>query len=291
MESFNPFSNSISTTFPSKAFSKHAKVSNLFRNSILRQPPQNTPSKLPPTFNPFQNSIQVSQTPPTFNSSLISTISTTEIISTLQQHSSSTLPTIQPFSTPTPPTLVSMSASTLPSLRSSPISPRSTKRQNPFPMPPRSAKRQKLFSIPNPPLLHLQEFENPKTTEDTEATKAITFALGLLEVEFKLREKASQEFPPDITSSHIRTAISKYENEMSSALNKSICSCCGRIVATTDIYKIVDSDNIVLLLQYNLDHCGHNENYWNFCTFCYNALQCGNIPKFSSQNILITAES
>ena len=38
--------------------------------------------------------------------------------------------------------------------------------------------------------------------------------MGLLEDEFKLRETASQEFPPEISSSHIRSSISKCEDEI-----------------------------------------------------------------------------
>jgi len=41
-----------------------------------------------------------------------------------------------------------------------------------------------------------------RITEDVGASKAIELAISLLEDEFKLRERASKEFPPEISSSH-----------------------------------------------------------------------------------------
>jgi hypothetical protein len=46
-----------------------------------------------------------------------------------------------------------------------------------------------------------------RVVEDARASEAVRLAVGLLEEEFKARETASREFPPDISSSHIRTSI------------------------------------------------------------------------------------
>jgi hypothetical protein len=48
-------------------------------------------------------------------------------------------------------------------------------------------------------------------------------AVGLLEDGFKLREAASEAFPPEITSSHIRASVTIYEDEMSAKSVRSIC--------------------------------------------------------------------
>src|SRR5579871_2085031 len=167
MESFDPFLNSMSTP-----------TSELFINSIPRQLPQRAPSKLPPTFDPFQNSILPSK-----------------------------------------------------------------------PVPPLELPSKRRY-----PLLANLKIKQQRTAEDTRALEAIKFALGLLEDEFKQRETASQEFPPEISSSQIRASIGKYENEMSTALEKSVCCSCGRFVATADIYQIDDSDDIILSLQCDFDH-------------------------------------
>lgn len=60
---------------------------------------------------------------------------------------------------------------------------------------------------------------------------------------FELWEAASQEFPPEISSSHIRASISKYEDEMSADSKTSVCCSCGQLVATTDIHRLNDNSN------------------------------------------------
>ena len=112
------------------------------------------------------------------------------------------------------------------------------------------------------------------------------FAIGLLEEEFEQREAASEAFPPEISSTHIRTAISKYEDEISAVSERSICCSCGSFVATGDIYKIDDEDDFMLPLQGSLDDCGHYENTWGFCTSCYTALRHCAVPKFSAKNLV-----
>lgn len=257
-----------------------------------------TSSKLPPVFDPFQNSILPSKPIPDLQRSHNSTLPTLKSFPTsalplpalqpslnstfnISRLPNSTLPTlrpplrtalhtIQPFSTSTLPN----ERETLPSL----ANPRNARKQ--------PVKRRNPSLLANPPILSARKVKKLRREGCARTLEAINFAIGLLEDEFKLRETASQEFPPEITSSHIRTAISKYENNMSNAQKKSICSCCGRFIATADIYKVGDSDDILLSLQHNLDPCGHNENFWDFCLLCYGALQRDNIPKFSTENLV-----
>jgi hypothetical protein len=65
--------------------------------------------------------------------------------------------------------------------------------------------------------------------EPDRAHEALKIAVGLLADEFELQEAASDAFPPEITSSHIRTSVSKYEDEMSAASERSVCYSCGRV--------------------------------------------------------------
>jgi hypothetical protein len=121
--------------------------------------------------------------------------------------------------------------------------------------------------------------ENPRLSE------AVKFAVDLLQEEFKLRKTASQDFPPDISPSHIRSAISKYEDAMTAAYTKSICCSCGGFVPTTDIRKIGER-NVDLLqpLEGHLDQCGYHDGIWDFCISCHSAISKHKIPKFSFAN-------
>lgn len=112
------------------------------------------------------------------------------------------------------------------------------------------------------------------------------FAVGLQEDAFKLSKTASQEFPPEISPLHIRSAISKYEDEMSAGSKRSICFSCGSFVARGDIYEIDDQDDFIILQPISLDQHGNYENSWDFCTFCYAALGRSTIPKFSPGNLV-----
>src|SRR5579871_973517 len=60
-----------------------------------------------------------------------------------------------------------------------------------------------------------------KTYEVSATSECVKLAINLLEDEFRLREIASQKFPPDISSTHIRSSISKYEDEMWAASQRS----------------------------------------------------------------------
>lgn len=125
-----------------------------------------------------------------------------------------------------------------------------------------------------------------RTAEHAAAPEAVRLAVGLLEHEFDLRKAASAAFPPEITSSHIRTAVSKYEDELSAASERLVCCSCGRFVAMSDIYEINDHADFILPLHRTLDHCGHRENSWDFCVACHSAVSRGKVPKFSALNLL-----
>jgi Domain of unknown function (DUF6570) len=118
------------------------------------------------------------------------------------------------------------------------------------------------------------------------APEAAKLAVGLLEEEFELRVTASEAFPPSITSSHIRASVTKYEDNMSAVSERSVCCCCGRLIAAGDIYEIYDDAHFILPPQRILDRCGRHENSWDFCTACHGAVSRGNIPKFSGLNLV-----
>jgi hypothetical protein len=89
----------------------------------------------------------------------------------------------------------------------------------------------------------------------------VKVTVGFLEHEFDFREAASKAFPQQITSSHIRAAVGKYEDEMSAAPLTFVCYSCGRFVAAPDIYEVDNRAGFILPPRRILDHCGHHENY------------------------------
>jgi hypothetical protein len=124
-----------------------------------------------------------------------------------------------------------------------------------------------------------------RIAEDTRASEAVKLAVGFLEDEFKQRETASQEFPPEISPSHIRSSISLYDDEMSAASQRSICCSCGKIF-TGYIYQIGSHDDFIQTHQTSLDRCGHHGNSWDFCSLCHAAIKRSSIPKFSAENFI-----
>jgi len=139
-----------------------------------------------------------------------------------------------------------------------------------------------LSSPANPPL-HPRP-QKRRVIEDTRALEAVNQAMGLLEKEFKRREKASQQFPPEISLSHIRIAIRRFEDKMFAASKRSICSSCGRFVPSAEVYEVDDQDDRIQ--QMRLDQCGHHENSWNFCKLCFTAIYQRRVPKFSASNFM-----
>jgi hypothetical protein len=125
-----------------------------------------------------------------------------------------------------------------------------------------------------------------RTADRTNAPEAVRIAVGFLRDEFELRAAASEAFPLEITSSHIRTSVGRYEDEMSRASERSVCCCCGRWATAGDAYEIGHQSHFTLPPQRTLDHCGHRENSWGFCTSCHGAVSRCNIPKFSALNLV-----
>jgi hypothetical protein len=119
---------------------------------------------------------------------------------------------------------------------------------------------------------------------DNYATEAVDRAVHLLQDGFGHREAASQEFPPEISASHIRVSISKYEDEMSAASKTSVCCSCGQLVATAHIHRLNDNSNTIDCLRGCLDTCGRHGDDWELCSPCHSALRRGKFPKFSAKN-------
>ena len=131
----------------------------------------------------------------------------------------------------------------------------------------------------------VQQAKKRRIAEDSKASESLTKAISLLEDEYKLQESASQEFPSEISLLHIRSSVSKYEDEMTAACERSICCCCGEFFGGCT-YQIDDLDDFIHLHRPSLDSCGYNGNSWVFCSLCYDSVRRNSVPKFSSKNLV-----
>jgi hypothetical protein len=97
---------------------------------------------------------------------------------------------------------------------------------------------------------------------------------------------ASDAFPPVISYSHIRSSVGRYEDEISAASMKSICCSCGKLVPSTNIYRVGNSDPLLLPVEGIFDTCGRHGETWDLCSSCHDSLNRDLIPKFSAKNLV-----
>jgi hypothetical protein len=146
----------------------------------------------------------------------------------------------------------------------SPITPQ--KRSNPPPLRP-TVKRQGTVAQPS--------FQG-----------SLDRALSFLRDELEGRAVASDAFPPEISCSHIRTSIARYEAEISAAAKRRVCCSCGKFVPITDTYHVDIEDPLLLPLEGTLDSCGRHGDTCDLCSSCHNSLNRDVIPKFSAKNLV-----
>ena len=111
-------------------------------------------------------------------------------------------------------------------------------------------------------------------------------ALTFLRDEYEARAAASDIFPPEISSTHIRASVARYEEKISTAAKRGVCCCCGKFVSITDIHQLESDDPILQPVKGDLDHCARHETSWDLCSSCLAALSRETIPKFSAKNLV-----
>ena len=153
-----------------------------------------------------------------------------------------------------------------PSLISQPFPVNGEKRSNLAILQP-TAKRQRTLQL--------------ETSQDN-----LNQALCLLREELEARAVASDAFPPEISCSHSRASVTRYEDEISAASKKSICCSCGKLVPDASIYHVFNDAPLLLPFEGILDTCGRHGDTWALCSPCYVSLNRDMIPKFSAKNIV-----
>lgn len=111
-------------------------------------------------------------------------------------------------------------------------------------------------------------------------------ALDFLRDELETRAVASDAFPPEISSSHVRASVARYEDIISEATKRCVCSSCGKLVPSSNVYRMDNEDPLLLPLKGALDTCGRHNNIWDLCSSCYTSLNRHMIPKFSAKNMV-----
>jgi hypothetical protein len=112
----------------------------------------------------------------------------------------------------------------------------------------------------------------------------INQGVSFLRQEYESRVHASHVFPPQISPSHIRLSVARFEKDMAIASRDATCSSCGKLVPSHDIRQFLDRDPLLRPLEGFLDTCGRSNGFWNLCSMCHAALLRGSVPKFSAKN-------
>jgi hypothetical protein len=84
--------------------------------------------------------------------------------------------------------------------------------------------------------------------------------LDFLRDELETRAVASDVFPPEICSSHTRASVARYEDIISEATKRYVCSSCGKLVPGSNVYRTDNEDPLLLPLKGALDTCGRHNN-------------------------------
>lgn len=129
--------------------------------------------------------------------------------------------------------------------------------------------------------------KKPKTGADPSleaAEQTFLQAMRLIQDEYDKRVAASNLFPPDISSTDIRSSVSSYEDIIASAAKRGLCSSCGIFVPTPQIRHVQHGDRILNILNGALDSCGRHGDVWDICSNCHDDLVHFRVPKFSAEN-------
>src|SRR6202046_5087639 len=116
------------------------------------------------------------------------------------------------------------------------------------------------------------------------AQEAFDRTLSFIRDEYESRVAASDQFPPIISSSIVRSSVARFEDIMTAAAKRGLCASCGTIVPMSDVHRVEHDNHILNILRGSLDSCGRHENTWDICSTCYGSLIYFRVPMFSCEN-------
>lgn len=139
----------------------------------------------------------------------------------------------------------------------------------------------------NPPTLR-PATKRQRTTDLKRAQDGLLQALKFLHDGHRSRAVASDLFPPEISSTDIRTSVARFEDSIAAAASTGVCASCGKIVPLSGLYQMEDDSPLLRPLDGTLDICGRrqNSNTWDLCSLCHSSLSRNAIPKFSAKNLV-----
>lgn len=140
--------------------------------------------------------------------------------------------------------------------------------------------RKRKIPLPSPQL----PLQPAKPINNEKLLSLLHQAVKILHQEFHSRLEASDTFPPEISPSHIRASIARYETMVAAATEDVACCLCGRLTPQEDIRQLHDEEPLLQPWRTCLDDCARQGTVWNSCSACYSSLLRHQIPKFSSRN-------
>jgi len=109
--------------------------------------------------------------------------------------------------------------------------------------------------------------------------------------EYQQRQKATAQFPPEISESCIRGRVSLYEDHITAAIaaTEKICGSCGRFIEAQDFQLSQDDPRLQPFrsgsdLSLRLDSCALVGSDYLFCWPCFDAISKWRPPKYSALN-------
>lgn len=123
-----------------------------------------------------------------------------------------------------------------------------------------------------------------RSPDDGQVQSILHSSIDFLQREYESRVQSSNQFPPVISPADIRASVARYENHMSASSHEGICSSCGRLMPSEDMYQLLPTDPFLQPMSGHLDNCGWVNGSWAFCCQCHSALIRQSIPKFAATN-------
>lgn len=117
----------------------------------------------------------------------------------------------------------------------------------------------------------------------------------MLVADFAQRKEAAASFPPLLTDTSTRNAITQFQSHINTVIadTNDVCACCGLLIVfgtgslLTRLYpEFVSAIKVGVIVEDDLDCCGCTDNGFQFCKSCYGMIIEKKIPKFGSANCI-----
>lgn len=115
----------------------------------------------------------------------------------------------------------------------------------------------------------------------------------VLKEDFCVTHKACIEFPPNVNDITTHEAVKRFQDHTADAIKHldQICCCYSCFVNPIQLEHKFENDPILLaafdtniIYLHNLDRCGHDSEFFDFCQECWRYIRDGELPKYGISN-------